>query len=182
MNMKHIYLPLLALVCSFSAFGQQYAGTGKGKILFGSAGMQQEYRSMSVYSNLNFFSNKISFHFKTSTFLPVNNSDADLMGEVFDAGQKGAMEFSGPVPAGLKNLKIKESLNTILKGHIAYGSVKKPVDIPVKVKRIGEDKFEFISNGMLSLPALGISPQSATWKKTEGTVRLQVEVDLQKEL
>jgi|GEM_PF-824958 len=180
--MKNINLSIIAIFCSLAAFGQQFAGTGKGKLLFGATGSQQEYRSASIYSNLSFYTNKISFHFKTSTFSPINNSDPALVNEVFDAGLKGAMEFYGPVPAGLKTLKLKESVNTVLKGHLAYGSVKKPIDIPVKVKRIGEDRYEFISNGLLSLPALGVSPQSPTWKKTEGTARLQVEVNLHKEI
>jgi hypothetical protein len=180
--MKQTYLILASIFIAISAQAQQFAGTGKGKMVFGLAGSQQEYGSESVYSNINFYTNKISFHFKTSTFLPVNNSDATLVSEVFDAGHKGALEFSASIPPALKNLKIKESLNTLLKGNIAYGSVKRPVDIPVKVKRIGEDKYEFVSNGLLSLPALGVSPQSSVWKKTEGTAKLVVEVDLQKEI
>lgn len=180
--MKQAYLTLATILICTSGYAQQFAGTGKGKMIFGSAGNQQEFQSKSVYSNINFYTNKISFHFKTSTFLPVNNSDANLVSEVFDAGQKGALEFSGPIPSALKSLKVKESFNTLLKGNIAYGNVKRPVDIPVKVKKIGTDKFEFVSNGLFSLSAIGVSPQSPVWKQTEGTAKLSVEVDLHKEI
>jgi len=179
--LRTLSVAILLFVSQF-AFAQQFAGTGSGKLVFGQSGTTHEYRSLSLFSNISFYTGKISFHFKTSTFLPVNNSDPNLVNEVFDAGLKGAMEFSGTIPAGLKTLKIKETINTVLKGHMAYGNVKKPIDIPVKLKRVAENKYELLSSSLLSLPALGISPQSATYKKTDGVARLLVDVILQNEL
>ncbi len=164
------------------AIAQQFVGTGKGKLVFGQSSAQHEYRSNSIFSNMSFLTNKISFHFKTSTFSPINNSDPSLVGEVFDAGLKDAMEYSGTLPASVKNLKLKETASIILKGNVAYGSVKKPVDLPVKIKRTGDTKYQFTSDGLLSLSSLGITPESATWKKTSGQARLNVEVDLKREL
>lgn len=181
-HMKKILFAILLVGLSQISIAQQFVGTGKGKLVFGQAGAQQEYRSQSIYSNMSFITNKVSFHFKTSTFSPLNNSDPNLVNEVFDAGLKGAMEFVGTVPQKVKQLQLKESTSAVVKGHVAYGSVKKPIDLPLKIKRVGDTKYQFISDGVLSLPSLGISPTSATWKKTGGQARLSVEIDMRSEL
>jgi len=180
--MKHIFLTYFAILCFSASFGQQFAGTGKGKFIFGSSGNQQEYRSTSVYSNMSFFDNTISFHFKTSTFSPYNNSDPQLIKDIFEAGQKTAMEFAGALPDQVKHLGVKEICRAVLKGRIAYGSVKKNVDIPVKVKRLSKDKYELISEGQLSLSSLGISNSTSAWKKANGSARFSFQVDIHSEM
>jgi hypothetical protein len=180
--MKKFLTVLFLIGISQLSHAQQFVGTGKGKLVFGQAGAQQEYRSQSIYSNMSFITDKVSFHFKTSTFLPVNNSDPNLVNEVFDAGLKGAMEFVGTVPQKVKQLQLKEATSAVVKGHVAYGSVKKPIDLPLKIKKIGDTKYQFTSDGVLSLPSLGISPSSAVWKKTGGQARLTVEIDMRSEL